>query len=76
MRPIAQGVNDPDIEVLKENETVRRNIIEIRRIGEISKAEAERIDFAVMELERHRVNRATGAGKGEFLAAYQPFFIQ
>ena len=57
MGPIAQGVDDPHVEALQEGAARLGNAFHVRRIGERAEAKAERVDLAVVEIERRRLDR-------------------
>ena len=54
---IAQGVDDPHIQAFEEGKARFGNTFHIRRISERAEAKAERGDLAVLEIERHRLDR-------------------
>src|SRR5208337_739299 len=54
VRTIAQRVDDPHLEPLEKPPAGLRNAFDVRRVGEGAKAEPERVDVAVVEVERRR----------------------
>src|SRR3984957_11659621 len=58
---IAQGVDDPDVQVFEKRATGLRNALHVRGVGEPSEAKAERADVAVVEIERHGLDVAPRA---------------
>src|SRR4051794_25251905 len=57
MRRIAQSVDDPEIEILQRRPALFRNIADIRRIGGVANAVAERGDVAVLHDKRRQRQR-------------------
>ena len=58
---IAQRVDDPDVEPFEQRPARLRNAFDVRRVGEVPDAEPERVDLAVVEVERRRLDRAARA---------------
>ena len=48
MRPVAQRVDDPEIETCQGRDALRRDVAEIGRIGEVAEPKAKRRDIAVL----------------------------
>ena len=61
MRPIAQGVDDPHVEPFEKRPARLRNAFDVRGIGEPAEPEPERVDLAVVEVERRRLDRPARA---------------
>ena len=57
VRTIAQRVDDPQVQAFEEGKARFGNAFDIRRVGERSEAKAERADVAVVEIERHCLDR-------------------
>src|ERR1700733_2333810 len=61
MGTIAQSVDDPRVQALKERAARLGNALHIRRVGEPSEAKTKRADVAVVEIERRRLDRSARA---------------
>ena len=48
VRPVAQRVDDPDIEIGQGGRALSRNAAEVARIADIAEAKAERGNIAVL----------------------------
>src|SRR5579875_3818609 len=64
MRRVAQGIDNPEVEVLQEMSALRRDRVEVRRISHAAEAKAERVDFAMLEPERNEFDVAARTRNG------------
>ncbi len=71
-----QRVDDPHVEIGQCREALIGNRVEIRRIGNVGDAEAQRVDAAVLHLERQCRDDAARAVDLDGLAGFEPVEFQ
>src|SRR5258706_6994206 len=76
MSGIAQPVNDPEIQVLQGRPALGRDVVDIRRIGGIADAIAERWNIAVLQNERGKRDWTALAFDGAAFAGFDGMMDQ
>ncbi len=70
VRRVAQSVDDPQVEPLQKIEALDGNGVEIGRIGDLAKPKTERVNLAMLKLERNSIQRPARTIYSYSLACY------